>query len=53
MKKLALELDDLEVTSFEVTSSDTTERGTVNGHAITTLEPLRDYALSWLIACTR
>ncbi|HEX8432833.1 MAG TPA: hypothetical protein VF625_16225 [Longimicrobium sp.] len=52
MKKLALNLDELEVTSFEVSSSDANERGTVNGQAIVTWEPLRDYALSWLIACS-
>jgi|GEM_PF-1760896 hypothetical protein len=50
MKKLALKLDDLEVTSFEVTSSDATERGTVAGHE-QTLECLRDYLVSWILAC--
>ena len=49
MKKLALNLDELEVTSFEVTSPDTDERGTVNGQALpATPEILRDY-LSFFI----
>jgi hypothetical protein len=49
MKKLALKLDDLEVTSFEVSSSDPAERGTVNGQGFPeTPEILRDY-LSFFI----
>ncbi|HEX8432834.1 MAG TPA: hypothetical protein VF625_16230 [Longimicrobium sp.] len=51
MKKLALNLDELEVTSFEVSSSDTAERGTVNGQALPSTESLRDYLYSWLLAC--
>ncbi|HEX8432832.1 MAG TPA: hypothetical protein VF625_16220 [Longimicrobium sp.] len=50
MKKLALDLDELEVTSFEVSTPDVAERGTVEGHGI--IETLRDYLLSFIDTCT-
>ncbi|HET6763875.1 MAG TPA: hypothetical protein VFH27_09385 [Longimicrobiaceae bacterium] len=48
MKKLDLNLENLEVTSFAM---DDCDREMPMGYGIGWVETLRDYALSWLIAC--
>ena len=51
MKKLTLDLDSLDVASFELPLPEADARGTVEAHSLTTAEKLRDYAVSWLLAC--
>lgn len=48
MKKLALDVDTLQVDSFETTDAEATARGTVNAHEIYTPDFLKD-ALSAFI----
>ncbi len=57
MQKIKLDLDALTVASFATADEETSTRGTVEGQAVittvTTAGPLADWALSWLIACSR
>jgi len=46
MKKLVLNLDDLDVTSFDTAAPQMDVRGTVDGHN----DPITD-AVDWLISC--
>ncbi|HEX2201689.1 MAG TPA: hypothetical protein VHG91_00250 [Longimicrobium sp.] len=51
MKKLALNLDELDVHSFETATPGLDDRGTVDAHSFGTTDRLIDRAVSWLLAC--